>query len=132
MFLNEMNGLCEMKEVFEMTKKITMNRLNDNQLEMVAGGSSDEIIELYRAFRGNSAFQKDYPILFAPPVNQEYNIDGKCDEAMGKALLEKLGIKAQLRDGIDYYLDCNIYTSADTGKRLYHTDVINAIKNYKG
>ncbi len=51
---------------------------------------------------------------------------------MGKALLEKLGIKAQLRDGIDYYLDCNIYTSADTGKRLYHTDVINAIKNYKG
>ena len=24
MFLNEMNGLCEMKEMFEMTKKITM------------------------------------------------------------------------------------------------------------
>ena len=59
MFLNEMNGLCEMKEMFELTKKITMNKLND-------------------------------------------------------------------------YLDCNIYTSADTGKRLYHTDVINAIKNYKG
>ncbi len=31
-----------------------------------------------------------------------------------------------------FRFDCNIYTSADTGKILYHRDVINAIKNYKG
>ena len=66
---------------------------------------------------------------FAPPVNQEITID---DKAMAKALLEKLGIKAQINWGADTWSDCNIYTAADIGKTLYHRDVINAIKNYKG
>ncbi|WP_294522292.1 hypothetical protein [uncultured Anaerovibrio sp.] len=51
---------------------------------------------------------------------------------MAKALLEKLGIKAQINWGADTWSDCNIYTAADIGKTLYHRDVINAIKNYKG
>ena len=112
-----------------MMEKIAMNKLNDNQLEAVVGGCSYESFELFHALRDNSAFQKDYPSLFAPPVNQEVTID---DNAMAKALLEKMGIKAQIKWGADTWSDCNIYTSADTGKILYHRDVINAIKNYKG
>lgn len=115
-----------------MIENIMSEKLDDNQLENVVGGSSDEILELFDTFRGNGAFRKDYPGLFAPPVNRELIVDDKIDKIMGQALLEKLGIKAQMRDGIDGYLDCNIYVSADTGKRLYHSDVISAIKNYKG
>jgi len=53
---------------------MTMNKLNDNQLENVVGGASYESFELFRALRGNNAFQKDYPSLFAPSVNNEINI----------------------------------------------------------
>ncbi len=97
--------------------------------EKFAVPHSYESFELFHALRDNSAFQKDYPSLFTPPVNQEVTID---DNAMAKALLEKMGIKAQIKWGADTWSDCNIYTSADTGKILYHRDVINAIKNYKG
>lgn len=58
-------------------------------------------------------YQKNYPSLFAPPVNQEITID---DKAMAKALLEKLGIKAQINWGADTWSDCNIYTAADTAR----------------
>ncbi|MBO6179718.1 MAG: hypothetical protein J6O04_11120 [Selenomonadaceae bacterium] len=112
-----------------MVQNIEMNKLNDSQLENVAGGCSYESFELFHALRGNNAFQKDYPGLFAPPVNQEVKID---DNIMEKALLEKMGIKAQINWGPDEWFDCNKYVSADTGKRLYHDDVIKAIKNYKG
>lgn len=112
-----------------MMKNIAMNKLNNSQLEAVVGGASYESFELFHALRDNYAFQKEYPSLFAPPVNQEITID---DKAMAKALLEKLGIKAQINWGADTWSDCNIYTAADTGKTLYHRDVVNAIKNYKG
>ena len=80
-----------------MMKKITMNKLDDNQLENVVGGCSYESFELFHALRDNSAFQKDYPSLFAPPVNQEVTID---DDAMAKALLEKWESKRRSSGGL--------------------------------
>jgi len=81
-----------------MMEKTAMNKLNDNQLEAVVGGCSYESFELFHALRDNYAFQKDYPSLFAPPVNHEIKID---DKVMAKALLEKMGIKAQIKWGPD-------------------------------
>lgn len=111
----------------ENLKKINdeLEQLTDEQLELVAGGSQNELAELVRAMRDNKNVgfsEGDY--LFGSLSRWEYLATQKLD---------KLGVNANINWSIfSVTASPDSYTDKATGKSMTHAEVVDLIKNYKG
>ena len=107
-------------------EKILKDKVMSNEeLDNVAGGSSEELGELVRAMHDNKNVGFDEgEYLFGSDERWKY---------LATLKLEKLGINAN----IDYSIFSTTaypdsYTDKATGKSLSHAEVLDIIKNYRG
>ena len=100
--------------------------LKDEQLEQVAGGSTKELTELYKAACNSPGFIK--------ATNLNTNLTDIYDiETEMQTALDNIGIFAETSPGKDVFGYKNAYYQGgaeDFANKISHADMVKMIKNY--
>ena len=101
--------------------------LKDEELEKVAGGSTKEIMELYKAAKSNPAFVE------LTHMNTGLKDIGDIEMEMVQTL-DNFGVSSNLFQGKQNFVNKNMYFqggSTDPADQISHAELLRMIKNYK-